>query len=53
MCFTKGVIKPTELLNLFQKKQENEFIWLKFAIMLNFRNEKVISSITQYLTIDN
>ena len=39
--FTKGFIKPTELLSSFQKKQENEIICVKFHIMLNFCHEKV------------
>ena len=39
--FTTGIRKPTELLSLFQMKQENEFISVKLVIMLNFCNEKV------------
>ena len=39
--FTTGLIEPEELLILFQKKQENEFISLNLAIMLNCGNEKV------------
>ena len=37
---TKGVMKPIELLGLFQKKQEKEFIWTKLVIMLNSHNER-------------
>ena len=40
--FTMGVIKPTELLSFFEKKQENKFIWVILVNILNFCNEKVI-----------
>ena len=39
--FTTGLIEPEELLSLFQKKEENEFISIKLAAMLNCGNEKV------------
>ena len=39
--FQDGVIKPGELLSTFQKKQKNEFICVKFVIILIFCNEKV------------
>ena len=39
---TAGVIKPTELIILFQRKHENEFIWVKLVIILNVCNEKVV-----------
>ena len=39
--FKTGVIKPGELLSTFQKKQKNEFICVKHAILLIFCNEKV------------
>ena len=34
-------MKRMQLSRLFQKKQENEFIRVKLAIMLNFHHEKV------------
>ena len=39
--FRTGVIKPGELLSVFQKKQKNEFICVKLIIILIFCNEKV------------
>ena len=40
--FKTRFIKPSEeLLSLFQKKQENEFIWVKLVNILNSCNEKV------------
>ena len=42
--FHDVVIKPGELLNTFQKKQQkNEFICVKLVIALIFCNEKVPS----------
>ena len=40
--FNTGVIKPRELLSTFQKKQKNEFIFVKRVIMLISCNEKVL-----------
>ena len=34
--FQDGVTKPGELLSTFQKKQKNEFICVKLAIILIF-----------------
>ena len=36
------VIVETKLLCYFESKQENDFIWVKFVIILNFYNKKLI-----------
>ena len=36
------VIVETKLLCYFESKQENDFIWVKLVIILNFYNKKLI-----------
>ena len=40
LFFMKEVMKPTKLLSFLKKKQVNEFIRLKTAIILSFHNKK-------------
>ena len=36
------IIVETKLLSYFESKQENDFIWVKLVIILNFYNKKLI-----------
>ena len=36
------IIVETKLLCYFESKQENDFIWVKLVIILNFYNKKLI-----------